>query len=310
LGYKIHSLLNQKHRFMKLKITHFFIAISLISCSIEEEDASTTLTQENLSVTIGEEAMPQAPHFRFDNDQKGLYQGTITTLHQDFHEKITINLGNDGAYNAFIKKNDGKTYFFTTQETVASEVLTFYGKLGNFKVSITEENTVDVFDANIQGHTAIATVVKDLSYQRMIPSIGSFTSNDGSITGSWDFTFAQTSSLGFSITSTTIFVNQNSETFVLNISGDYQRLCSAPGTPVPIGVVNSSFFNIQSSNNVPLGASNLNFTFVANRLESTNAGCRDFPSAPLDISAASWTWNGIQGISSVETSSLPDFSGI
>lgn len=294
---------------MKQKLTYFLVAISLIGCSIDE-DAPTTLTEENLVVTIGEETTLQVPNPIFDEDQKGLYQGTITTLHQDFHEKITINLGNDDSYNAFIKSTTGRTYFFTTEETLDSGILTFSGKLGSFKVSMNERNTVSVFNATIQGREAISTVVKDLSYQRMTPTLGTFSSNDGSITGSWDFTFAQTSSLGFSITSTTIFVNQNSETFVLNVSGDYQRLCSAPGTPVPIGVVNSSFFNIQSSNNVPLAGSTLNFTFVANRLEGTNAGCRDFPSAPLDINTANWTWNGISGTSTVDTSSLPDFSGI
>lgn len=294
---------------MKQKIAYFLIAISLIGCSIDE-DTPTTLTEENLVVTIGEETTLQVPNPIFDEDQKGLYQGTITTLHQDFHEKITINLGNDGSYNAFIKSTSGRTHFFTTGETIDSRILTFSGNLGSFQISMNERNTIRVFNATIQGKEAISTIVKDLSYQRMTPTLGTFSSTDGSITGSWDFTFAQTSSLGFSITSTTIFVNQNSETFVLDVSGDYQRLCSAPGTPVPIGVVNSSFFNIQSSNNVPLAGSTLNFTFVANRLEGTNAGCRDFPSAPLDISTANWTWNGISGTSTVDTSSLPDFSDI
>lgn len=296
---------------MKQKITYFLIAISLIGCSIEE-DIPTTLTEGNLVVTIGEETTLQVPNPLFDENQKGLYQGTITTLHQDFHEKITINLGNDGSYNAFIKDTSGRTHFFTSEETIDSRILTFSGKLGSFQVSINERNIINVFNVTIQGKEAIVHVMKDLSYQRMMPSLGTFSSNDGSITGTWDFTFTPTNGLGHDIVSTTIFVNENNQTFVLDLSGAsgvYQRLCSAPGTTVPIGVENSSFFNIQISvPSIPLGNSDLNFTFVANRLEGTNAGCRDFPSSSLNITLANWTWNGISGTSTVDTSSLPDFS--
>jgi len=115
-------------------------------------------------------------------------------------------------------------------------------------------------------------------------------------------------------------VRDGGSTFVLNTNGNYQRLCSAPGTPVPIGVVNSSFFNIQSSVGASPGISlggdlSIGYTIVANRLEATNAGCRDFPSANLDITISNWTLRqGVntiaQGTATLNTASLPDFSGV
>ena len=113
---------------MKQKITYFLIAISLIGCSVEE-NTTTTLSDENFVITTREETILQVPEPKFDHDQKGLYQGTITTLHQDFHEKITINLGNNGSYNAFIKSSIGRTHFFTTKETIDSEIPVSYTHL-------------------------------------------------------------------------------------------------------------------------------------------------------------------------------------
>jgi len=283
------------------------LTLIIISCSVDE-DTTTTATEE--SVTIVEtQIIPDAPNPENDYSRQGLYQGTIVTQDLDFHEKITLNLGDNGFYNAKIITSTNEEYLFISQDVIESESLYFEGDQGAFTVQFLEDNTVHFSNVTINNKEAVATVFKDQSFQRMMPSLGTFSSDDNSITGTWDFTFTPTSSLGYSITTTTIFINQNSETFVLDISGDYQRLCSAPGTPVPIGVVNSSFFNIQSSNNIPLGNSNLNFTFVANRLEGTNAGCRITPSTALDITVANWTWNGIQGTSTIDTTSLPDFSG-
>lgn len=282
------------------------LGITIISCSVDE-DAITSTTEDTVTI-LEAQLIPDFPNPENDYTKQGLYQGTIVTQDLSFHEKITLNLGDNGLYNARITTSDNQQYLFDSQNTIEDSVLNFEGDQGTFSVQFLDDNSVSFSNVIIQNKEAVATVFKDQSFQRMMPSLGTFSSADNSITGTWDFTFSPTSSLGYSITTTTIFINQNSETFVLDISGDYQRLCSAPGTPVPIGVVNSSFFNIQSSNNVPLGNSNLNFTFVANRLEGTNAGCLDQPSTDLDITIANWIWNGISGTSTIDTSSLPDFS--
>ncbi len=298
---------------MKIKAVLLCISLVCIQCSIDqEEDTLLDLTSENLVLSHEDIRLSELPNPALDTDRRGLYQGTIVTSNIVFHEKITINMGNNGSYNAWIKTKHGELYTFKTRKSVNSSDnhKTFIGKLGHFKVRYLDDDTLEVYDAVIQNTLASINIFKDRSTHRMIPTLGTFTSNDGSITGTWDFTFSNTSSLGFSIPNVTIFVNQNSETFVLDISGNYQRLCSAPGTSVPIGVVNSSFFNIQSSNNVPLGNSNLNFTIVANRLEAANVGCLDLPSATLDTNINTWIWNGISGTSTIDTSSLPDFSEI
>lgn len=283
------------------------LGITIISCSVDEE--ATTSTTEDTLTTLETQLIPDFPNPENDYTRQGLYQGTIVTQDLSFHEKITLNLGDNGFYNARIITSDNQQYIFKSQNTIEDSVLDFEGDQGTFSVQFLDDNSVSFTNVIIHNKEAVATVFKDQSFQRMMPSLGSFSSTDNAITGTWDFTFSPTSSLGYSITTTTIFINQNSETFVLDISGNYQRLCSAPGTPVPIGVVNSSFFNIQSSNNVPLGNSDLNFTFVANRLEATNVGCLDQPSTDLNITIANWSWNGISGTSTVDTSSLPDFSG-
>ncbi|WP_299677728.1 hypothetical protein [uncultured Dokdonia sp.] len=283
------------------------LAMTLTNCSVDE-DTTTTLT-EDVITTIENQIVPDTPNPENDYSRRGLYQGTIVTEDLSFHEKITLNLGDNGQYNAQIITSNEERYLFKSQNTINSEFLYFEGDQGTFTVQFLEDDTVQLSNIIINEKEAVATVFKDQSFQRMMPSLGTFSSSDNTISGTWDFAFTVSGGLGYSITTTTIFINQNSETFVLNTSGDYQRLCSAPGTPVPIGVVNSSFFNIQSVNNVPLGNSELSFIFVANRLEATNAGCRITPSAPLDVTSTSWTWNGLQGTATVDTSSLPDFSG-
>jgi len=263
------------------------------------------------------------PNPKLDSSQKGLYQGTVATNDISFHEKITINMANDGSYNAIIKVQDGQAHIFTGKPLDRIGTIIFEGTLGSFKVKLDNpansinagqesDLSVSIFDAVMHDQEASITAFKDFSTQRTSTSLGSFTSNDGSITGTWDFTFVSggPGSLGFTIPTLTL-VRDGGSIFVLNITGNYQRLCSAPGTPVPIGVVNSSFFNLQSSNSSnEIAGATLNYTIAANRLEATNAGCRDFPSANLDITIANWTWNGIQGTATIDTSSLPDFSGI
>lgn len=283
------------------------LTLIVTSCSVDE-DTTTTATEESISI-VETQIIPDAPNPENDYSRQGLYQGTIVTQDLDFHEKITLNLGDNGLYNAQIITSNSEEYLFVSQDTIDDNFLFFEGDQGSFNVQFLEDESVSFSHVIINNKEAHVTVFKDQSFQRMIPSLGTFSSDDNAITGTWDFTFTVSGGLGYSITTTTIFINQNSETFVLNVSGDYQRLCSAPGTPIPIGVVNSSFFNIQSVNNVPLGNSELSFIFIANRLEATNAGCRITPSAALDVTSTSWTWNGIAGTATIDTSSLPDFSG-
>ena len=303
---------------MKFKLLSIGIFLSLIQCTVDQDETIDS-DSANLSIFTNEININQTPNPVFDTSQTGLYQGIVASHDLAFHEKITINLGNDKNYSAYIIDGDRTIHTFKGYKNPESSIVTFKGALGHFNVHLNPEsfttainnnNTIEVTDAIINQTEASIVTFKDRSTARATTSLGSFTSNDGSITGTWDFTFVASSSLGFSIPTLTI-VRDGGSTFVLDTNGDYQRLCSAPGTPVPIGVVNSSFFNIQSSNSsIELAGATLNYTIVGNRLEATNAGCRDFPSAPLNISNSNWTWNGIQGTATIDTSSLPDFSGI
>jgi len=310
---------------MKTKFLAICALLLLAQCTIDEDEA-TLIDSQNLTADLGTTIPVMTPNPSLDNNHKGLYQGTVATHNMSFHEKITINLGNDDNYNAFIQGQDGRLYTFKGTFYERRNVAIFKGYLGHFSVSLDHTDsfalsntpTVTVFDAVFNGAAASMTAFKDRSNQRVLTSLGTFASDgvlpgdDGTTTGTWDFTFVSSGpgSLGFTIPTLTL-VRDGGSTFVLDTNGDYQRLCSAPGTPVPIGVVNSSFFNIQSSNSsIELAGATLNYTIVGNRLEGTNAGCRDFPSANLDINIANWSWNGIQGTATLNTSSLPDFSGI
>lgn len=275
----------------------------IVSCSTDNE---TTIP------AVETQIIPDTPNPENDYTLKGLYQGTIISKDLSFHEKITINLGDNNQYNASIITSNEILYLFKSENNIDSNILFFEGEHGSFKVEFDQDNSLYFTDVIINEKEALIQVFKDRSFQRIMPSLGTFSSNDNSITGTWDFTFTSTNGLGHDIMSTTIFVNQNSETFVLDLSGAsgvYQRLCSGPGTTVPIGVLNSSFFNIQISvPSIELGNSDLNFTFVANRLEAPNVGCLDQPSANLNTTVANWNWNGIFGTTTIDTSSLPDFS--
>jgi len=310
---------------MKTKFLAICALLFLTQCTIDE-DGTTPTDSQNFTADIGTIATAMVPNPSLDNSPKGLYQGTVATHDMSFHEKITINLGNDSYYNALIEVQNGSIYTFEGKFHENTGIAVFRGKIGEFKVRFNTSDsfvantipTVEVFDAVIAQTNASIAAFKDRSTQRVVTSLGTFASDgvlpgdDGTTTGTWDFTFVSSGpgSLGFTIPTLTL-VRDGGSTFVLDTNGDYQRLCSAPGTPVPIGVVNSSFFNIQSSNSsIELAGATLNYTIVGNRLEGTNAGCRDFPSANLDINIANWSWNGIQGTATLNTSSLPDFSGI
>lgn len=295
---------------MKKQIIALSILISLSSCSKDEINSDSN-NQANLVKTTNssEYNFNEIPNPAFDQSNKGLYQGTLVSEDMSFHEKITINVGNNGQYYAFINTTNGETHTLKGQPSLTNTAYNFKGKIGHFKMSITSDGQTSFSDVMLKNMSSKITVFKDTSSQRMMPSIGTFTNTNGNITGTWDFTFTPINELGFSISVLTINVNGGS-TYVLNISGNYQRLCSAPGTAVPIGIVNSSYFNIQSVANILLGNHPLNYSFVANRIEAVNVGCLDAPTQQLGIAINNWTWNGFSGTALVDTNSLPTFEGL
>lgn len=297
---------------MKNYLSLMLLALSLIQCTTEEIEESVNLEVEYLSTETQIDIAEMLPNSELDTSFKGLYQGTIVSEDLSFHERVTINLENDGNLSAIIFIEDSENIYFNgIQENATS--YKFTSDIGYFILE-KQENVIQVIEAKINNVNASLNYVKDLSHQRNMMSLGTFT-NNGAITGTWDFTFTATNGLGFDITELTI-VRDGGSSFLLDLAGRngvYQRLCSGPGTTVPIGVLNSAFFNIQISvaenaaEPLLLAGAPLGFTFVANRLEGTNAGCLNAPSTNMNIVLSNWNWNGNAGTATIDTASLPTF---
>lgn len=285
------------------------IAFVTIQCSVEQESTNDSQTQ-NITYSQNVNLETELPVAALDNSNFGLYVGTIVTNDLSFHEKIYIKLKDDGSSNAQIVTAKGKIIPFSgTRLNSKANQYAFSGNQGSF-IAIISDQKLTVIEAFINANSAVINVSKSTSTQRRMPSLGTFTSNDGSLTGTWDFTFQGVSGGDGYTTPTLTIVRTGGSTAVLDITGTYQRLCSPPGSPVPIGIVNSSFFNIQSNISgtpITLAGADFSYNFVANRLEGENVGCLNQPSSPLDVVANVWDWNGIQGTVTLNSSSLPNF---
>ncbi len=293
---------------MQIRLIYLLVTLLFIQCSVDENETisntNTTSQYENLKV------QNKASNLNMNSGHQDLFVGTIVTTDFNFHEKIYIKLNKNNSVYAQVITVDNTIFNFEGKKVSGKKnVYKFNSIIGSFSAKI-ERNNLIVKDAIINNTEAVIQVAKSTATNRRMPSLGSFISNDGSVSGTWDFMFQPSSSLGYAMTSLTI-VKNGGGTFVLPIgNGDYQRACSTPSSPVPIGVINSSYFNIQSVNsNLMLAGNILNYIFVANRLENVNVGCIDAPSTNLDIAANTWSYNGIDGTSNIITSSLPDFSG-
>ena len=283
---------------MKNPIIYLFMAALFVQCSADQEMEDQSADQ----VLMYEQDLDlsnQMPRAALDATNKGLYVGTLVTTDLSFHEKIFINVENDGHINAQIPLASGKTHVLRgSKQAKDADVYQFTGDIGHFTVSIFN-NEATITDAILDNKAAVINVIKSTSTYRGVPSLGTFSNGDGSLSGTWDFTWTQiTPDLFESVTLS--IVKNGGNTYSPSIpAATYQRYCGK-----------GTFFQITSESNANTTILDMPLTFSVNGgyLENQN-NCDPAPFQYDDFSDPFiWDWNSKDGYMNIDTFSLPWFN--
>lgn len=314
---------------MKIKFFALCTFFILIQCTVDQEEI-TDFDTYNLSATSIMDLAEMKPNPKLDNNVKGLYQGTIATQDLSFHEKITINFENDNTYSASIKQLDGsiQTFSGVPLDRTTNTVL-YTGDLGQFKARSKSENTlqvdfkkgIEVFDATINDTQATITAFKDRNAQRVETSLGTFASDDGTITGTWDFTFERLEETDpgvevFLITEVSILRSETNTLFSITeefldvntgATAQWVRTCNNPlGNGTYEEVIFDLGFFIEE---IPLANDFISVFFGFAQFAGSNISCLEEVPNISDLETI-WIWNGVSGenLITIDSSSLPSFA--
>ncbi len=292
---------------MKKILLYLLVAASIISCS-KDETVTTDIDAQNLTYQQATLDLSKAiPNPALDNTNKGLYVGTLATTDLSFHEKIFINIENDGDINAQIITPDATLAFKGQQLRIKGNVYLFKGKIGSFMVAL-ENNEAIVTAATFYNQDAVINLIKSTSTSRGISSLGSFTSSDNILNGTWDMVWNQTGLNSFESSSLSI-IRFGGGSFVVPLSSPatYSRVCMqvSPGPTIPEDGFLSTFLYVSTGTATLLGqplthnlSGNGEVFFVPFCAETQNG---------LEITSNSWSWNGQTGTVTIDAFSLPEF---
>ena len=240
----------------------------------------------------------QLPTALLDITDKGLYVGTVATTDLSFHQKIFINVENDGNINAQVSSETGKMYFLKGTK-LQTKVATYFfaGRLGEFKLTV-ENNKATITNATLLNKVAVVNVLKSTSTSTKMPSLGAFQNGDGSVSGTWDFMWQQISPDLFESISVSIIKDGGSSFSPMIPVSTYERACL--GTDFTVFDLQA-----QSDANTEILGIQLNYNIVAQVADQ--ASCPPAPMAPLQTSNNTWDWNEDFGNVMIDQNSLPTF---
>lgn len=288
---------------MKNVLACLLFVTTFIQCTTEQ-DIETQTAEQNLVYEQNLDLSKQLPNEAFNTQNEGLYVGTVVTNDLSFHQKIFINVNNDGHINAQIPTNRLEGQLLTGEKVGKKNNQYFFsGSIGTFKLTL-ENNKAIITNAIFDNKEAVVNVVKSTSTTRMMPSLGTFISNDSMLTGTWDLIFQQVGETSFNITTLTI-VRDGGTAFNIDTSGEYASECipsDAPGT----------FINeivISCNGSAPLVGKTLNYNLNGFNFQEDNS-C--FPLNPNNINIIDQSWSlGTQGGTIlIDLNSLPPFLDI
>ncbi len=170
------------------KITLFALsALTIISCSKDKLENETA--QQNFNLTTIIESNQKPANSILDNTVEGLYRGVITTNDVSFNAKLTINLGNDGFYNALATTNEGLEVGFMamSKSDLKSSTFQFKNDSGSsFDVEIVD-GEAKVFNVLINSQFGKAQVYKETSSRGVDVVLGTFLDDaDATFGGTWN----------------------------------------------------------------------------------------------------------------------------
>ena len=281
---------------MKNPIIYLFLAALIVQCSPDHQMEDLSADQ----VLIYEQDLNlynQMPNVALDELNKGLYVGTLATTDLSFHEKIVINIENDGHLNAQIPLASGKAHLLRGSKLAKNgNVYQFEGLIGHFTV-VLENNEATITDAVLDNKAAVINVRKSTSTSRMMPSLGTFRNGDNSVTGTWDFMFYYT---GFSYDSDAITIVKNGgNSHQVDVFSTFSRFCDNGN--------NTFTLYSGSSNDATLAGMPLTHDLYAESFVDAPECPQNSPHE-YDIYGNTWSWNGQSGNLSINFNSLPWFN--
>ncbi len=170
-----------------------FIGIIVVGCTqdsplTEGNETQTHLTTQRLAIK------DQQVLARYDNQQKGLYQGIFVSAYTQERGKLWVNISNDGVYSAEVVMNDGRMFFFErllSQEKndTHKDVFRFVSETNSsFSIDLGDFNRPIITHAELEGSPFFGVVAKKTTTKVPISLTGTFEeTGNPAYSGTWSF---------------------------------------------------------------------------------------------------------------------------
>lgn len=182
-----------------------FSMLAIFSCSTEEsilqDENITEITELNADLSL------------YDGLPQGLYKGVFSTADSETRATVEIKVISDTRANALTIDTDGVVEFYegTVQESVSGTgdmQIAFASPRSSFNFSVSDsgENPI-ITDAISNNKLSFMSVVKEANRDAVTPVTGTYTTNDGTVTGTWSIIFnsGDDEDVNMDITTQTIF---------------------------------------------------------------------------------------------------------
>lgn len=172
----------------------FLVATVLFGCS-PEADTTTESPAIDLSMLVNPNTV--LPEAKYDTTEKGIYRGIFVGNDMSHHGELTVNVQNDGHFNAVLVTTDAAKFGFVGypffSNSLVSKVV-FHGEdQSKFILNLTHSEEPIIEEAFIAGKPATAKVLKETSQNSVMISLGTYTDDsDPSFNGTWDFLSTET----------------------------------------------------------------------------------------------------------------------
>jgi len=212
-----------------------FSMLAIFSCSTEEsilqDENITEITELNADLSL------------YDGLSQGLYKGVFSTADSETRATVEIKVISDTRANALTIDTDGVVEFYegTVQESVSSTgnmQIAFASPRSSFNFSVSDlgENPI-ITDAISNNKPSFVTVVKEANRDAVTPVTGTYTTNDGTVTGTWSIIFnsGDDEDVNMDITTQTIFDGRDFG----STTGSSQAACVAVGNKADCPITGS-----------------------------------------------------------------------
>lgn len=204
-----------------------FSMLAIFSCSTEE----TTLQDENIT----EITELNADLSLYNGLPQGLYKGVFSTVDSETRATVEIKVLSDTSANALFIDHNGVVEFYegTVQGNIEGSNdmnIAFNSPRSsfNFTVSDTGENPI-ITDAVSNGKESFVKVIKEITRDAVTPVTGTFMTDDGASTGTWNVIFNSGDDEDANMDITTMSFLANDARDFGSSTGSAQTSCVAVG---------------------------------------------------------------------------------